>query len=529
MKIGQISGEITEAWAVFERELTKVFGQPTRGKGTYRWTKQVLALFSIEVTANKGAGRTQIVTKISLPYRIISTIGTIVAVALIIEENFILATLFALSVCLFLALLPTAQGFFLPFYFYFRTKNIFKVKDFKMTSWMLVPLTGWAIGTIHVTNYWLPSFIMTGFLLTLSIFVSGDLLSQIQDQSFSFLILSISSMPPLITFGNLTILDSILRLQSTSAVVALLITIVMTVLITDLYLRLCSTLANAADIIPNPPTTSRLTRFLWGSVMLGINLFMIIFMLLLLFQRDVFGTTLVSPADIGMILKSVGTPYHTSFGLLTWSVLVSPLMGLLIFWIYNIHNQIKQRHLLSTADELGQNGFEIPVKIVDSPAAQSVAHHRLFGQDTVIVTTALVEQLREDELRALIEHEKYHLNNYDSVQVLIATFFGFLVGGKNALIMLFDFARSERDADLYAADQVGTDTIIRALRRLEMNRTSVSIHQADITGAPAFLSVADDSQTKQILLDTYNILFGNIVLDAAHQSIDDRVRYILDA
>ncbi len=98
--------------------------------------------------------------------------------------------------------------------------------------------------------------------------------------------------------------------------------------------------------------------------------------------------------------------------------------------------------------------FGVAITVLDTQRVRAVAH-----RDVVYLSVGLLERLEEDELRAVVAHEVYHLRR--SPSRLLSLFL--------ALTSL-TFVRhtDEGAADEYAADVAGAKAIARALRRLEI-------------------------------------------------------------
>lgn len=98
--------------------------------------------------------------------------------------------------------------------------------------------------------------------------------------------------------------------------------------------------------------------------------------------------------------------------------------------------------------------FGVAITVLDSQKVRAVAH-----KGTVYLSVGLLEKLDDEELRAVVAHEVYHLRRSPSrlVSLLLAL-----------TSLTFVRYRDEEAADAYAADVVGPDAIARALATLEI-------------------------------------------------------------
>ncbi len=138
------------------------------------------------------------------------------------------------------------------------------------------------------------------------------------------------------------------------------------------------------------------------------------------------------------------------------------------------------------------------------------------------MSTGLLDELADEEVAAVIAHEEYHVRNGDPRWNLLASLFGLAVGGRNALVVAHDYPRVEREADRYAAREHGTETFVRALRRIERLR-------ATVPPADAHTEAVGSGVLPRILAAPYRVLFGSVVLENAHASTDERIEAVLAA
>jgi Zn-dependent protease with chaperone function len=224
-------------------------------------------------------------------------------------------------------------------------------------------------------------------------------------------------------------------------------------------------------------------------------------------------------------------------------LLVAPLAWLAVGWVAHLGWGVGARLLALARSEpvrgdrfdSGEGGgapLPVPVRVVptDRPLVRPVAVAGVWRG--VLVGRPVAEALAADELRAVVAHEAHHLGSRDLTAAAVATLAGLGFGGRNALLAFYDYAAAERAADERAADTVGTDAVVRALRRLEGLQTRGAGNAlADGSGGrpPAGRSAHGAARsTWRLLRAPYDLFFGRVLLDAAHRSVDERVRHLRD-
>ena len=122
----------------------------------------------------------------------------------------------------------------------------------------------------------------------------------------------------------------------------------------------------------------------------------------------------------------------------------------------------------------------------------------------------------------MIAHEMYHHRNYDWLANLTAVLFSGFVGGRNSVLVFYDYPRVERAADDYATEEVGEEYLVSALEELELLRLKTA-------GGRVFwneVGVEDDRRDshgmRSYLFKFYELLFGSILIDVSHLSLEER-------
>lgn len=214
----------------------------------------------------------------------------------------------------------------------------------------------------------------------------------------------------------------------------------------------------------------------------------------------------------------------------------SPVLWLCGAWIHHIgavnigKHRILQETTASpyTSDVLPAT-IELRMLPGTVPDARPVTRF-LGAQQYIIIGEPLFDELNDAELDAIIAHEVHHLRNRDFAAEFIATVLALFVGGKNALLVFYNYPRVEQDADRYAADTVGPQPLITALRTTDLLWTR-AVHSGGPSLAhvyPGFTSVPTTwgRGIREDLTMMYDVLFGTVLLDAAHRDVEDRIDWL---
>jgi len=133
-----------------------------------------------------------------------------------------------------------------------------------------------------------------------------------------------------------------------------------------------------------------------------------------------------------------------SFGLLTLS---------LVRYCLTRKSQTNHKGLSSYVATL-EAQFGIPIRVIDTQRIRAFAHRR-----AAYLSVGLLERLDKDEVTAVVAHEAYHVKHSPS------KFVSSIAALSSLTFVPFS---DERSADQYAADIAGTETLARALRKLEI-------------------------------------------------------------
>ena len=113
-----------------------------------------------------------------------------------------------------------------------------------------------------------------------------------------------------------------------------------------------------------------------------------------------------------------------------------------------------------------QHGIDGRIDVVSDPRPFSFCYW--FRSPRICLSTALVRRLSDEELRAVLVHERYHLRHRDPLRVVIARYFaaGLYVVPVVEELASFYALQKEIAADDDAVRQVGVAPLARALYKL---------------------------------------------------------------
>jgi hypothetical protein len=227
-------------------------------------------------------------------------------------------------------------------------------------------------------------------------------------------------------------------------------------------------------------------------------------------------------------------------------LLNAPIVVMVASWVFHLYRNLHSKLKLltrSTTDETLSRLSETSVRILDTEALSIYPTVLFFGwKQYIVVSQKVVTELDEKELAAVLAHEQYHLKNRDYIVNTLASLFSLFVGGRNSLLLFYNYGQTERDADRYAADMVGEEALISALDRLELVQLRERKHTSGLTiGSPGFIKSLSfrNGFSKELVTDLwfevksyltapYHLFFGRFVFDTAHASIEERKSWIRD-
>lgn len=202
---------------------------------------------------------------------------------------------------------------------------------------------------------------------------------------------------------------------------------------------------------------------------------------------------------LGLTMVDLASSLVTSAPLPFVGLLCLPLALPVGGWFYDVAVTVRARYLtLRLAERREVDGTAVYVVEADVALVRAVPFPR-----GVLVTSEVVDALADDELAAVVAHERHHLRRRDRL-LLGAALLASIPVGRNALVAFLDYPARERAADEHAVAVAGPDALVRALRRLE------TLESPDLA-APHPLAAP------------YALLYGAAPGAATHPSVDDRV------
>jgi hypothetical protein len=231
------------------------------------------------------------------------------------------------------------------------------------------------------------------------------------------------------------------------------------------------------------------------------------------------------------------------------------LPTLYLFGLWLLHNTLNftyKLYLLWTVQPVDidvEGGEGISIVSVDSGSALIKPVTMFFGlKQIIVVNKSVLENLENNELQAVLAHEVYHLRKRETALNVFSSVLAFgFIGGKNAVLSFYNYPRIEEEADQYAVQQYGTESLPTALRKLEHLRTRKDVNgliTSSLASYPGTTRVHAESEdatdtgeqsdawTNWIhgvlndFVSPYQLFYGSILFDEAHKQIDDRINMI---
>jgi len=253
--------------------------------------------------------------------------------------------------------------------------------------------------------------------------------------------------------------------------------------------------------------------------------------------------------NLDSVFESLPLLSPRSYSLLFVSLIFLPTLLLIITWLaFLILQTISRASLIRGGRKenfVVVDDSKISVISVDSnrPIIQPLT--LFFGlRKFIIVDRSVLDILEEDhnELQAVLAHEAYHLRNREVLVNILSTIFSIAVfGGRNALLAFYDYPRIEGEADRYAAEKFGSESLQNALRKIEYLQAQATEESRieQILGLPGFVGTRAEAEerntgnpqeeitlVKRVLTDffaPYSLFYGTVLFDQAHRSIDERI------
>ncbi len=523
MSISRTVGSLRKPWGLVQTELETTFGEPEHADEEYRWDVGSFWLFQVEATVNSRTGQLEVVVSTVLPYTLLALSSLVLVLGLAVVSAS--ATAVGVSVAFFLVLFPLVANWRYQRYFHNRTSELVSLEEYSITPAVLLPVLGFTAGTFVLAEtpaFRVLSLVLGLFLLPLFAYATTLSADSLRRQFPAWGLVFFSTLPILLTVGNfwlLTLVPELLSVEWIPYAVGFLV--VSTLLVVVAYASLCRLFLSAVRYAPNEPISSTPVKILWWGYFLGLNAGLVLLLGGLLFGWDVLSVADVPFELIVAGLSTTWTPAPPVVAGASLVALSAPLLGLTVLWMWNLVRRLSlYRELAAKTEPDSDIDSSVPVRVLQTDGIVAHPFRTLTGNNAILLSRGVIDELDEDELEAVIAHELYHLRNRDLSRNAVASVFGLLVGGRNALVAVYDYPKIEREADEYAVSQVGADALVRALRRLDSMR-SLSAARPGVVGDY-------DGGGWWLISAPYQVLFGSVLLENAHASIDERVAYAIE-
>lgn len=521
MSLARVSGSLTKPWSLATREFNAVLGEPAREGDRWRWTAR-FRLSELELAADRATGDVDVTVTTPLPYSVLAVASAVVASLVAIRFGETAAALAALTICLPTALAALLPGIYQYQWLYDRLPDAFEAETIRVTPFVLLPLGGvvfglWRSATSVVVHAL--TLLLTAFLLVLAGYAVGFTPESLRRQFPVFAFAFFSGFPLLLAVGNIAIVASFADWLPAPQVALLVSTLAgFTALTLVAYAFLCRAFLRGMSDVPNRPVTSRSARIAWFGYLLSLNaLFLVAFVAPL---TDVwrFDAVTLPAGAVAAGFDAVGVPFAgvVAFGAL--SVLAVPLLAVLCYWGYHVSSELRSRRaLVAATSRVDREMADYPLRILDTDRPVAHATASMLGRAEIVLSEGLIGVLDGDELAAVVAHEEFHARNGDTRWVRLGSFFGALVGGRNALVAAYDYPAVERAADRYAADRHGAAPLVSALRTIERQRGPAR------TPGPQFARTRTTERVPWVISAPYRVLFAGALIAHAHAGVDERV------
>lgn len=228
----------------------------------------------------------------------------------------------------------------------------------------------------------------------------------------------------------------------------------------------------------------------------------------------IFGLSMLGYFDIGIknyILEVPGfqQPSLSSFVFYKYFMTVTVVV-ILSYFLFGLTWQIyylitrKIRPIISSSKADLDLDSDAKV-LLDNSEDQGPSSLSTGFNDYIFLPEQALGKLSEEELKAVIKHEEFHIKNNDALLAMYMPILGLLLlTGQNVLFNLFDFRNSEFSADEYAARHTSSEIVQSAIDSLGGSNT--------------------DLEPKSRLEKIFGLFYGGFALSEAHPSPNQRKR-----
>ena len=238
---------------------------------------------------------------------------------------------------------------------------------------------------------------------------------------------------------------------------------------------------------------------------------------------------------------------------LFFGVVFLPTIFLIGIWILHLCLNLGYKlYLLWAAEPVDvdiDGGEDVSIVSLDTgkPVIKPVT--MFFGlKRMIVVDESVLNKLDQDrnELQALLAHELYHLRNREQLVNILSSILAIgFIGGKNAVLSFYNYPDIEQRADDDAAGKYGAEALQVALRKVKSLQSNKAVSSLISPTAYPGLVRSQSEETKQnqskeenptldwlqgVMKDfaaPYQLFYGSVLFDEAHQQIDDRIDRIV--
>jgi Zn-dependent protease with chaperone function len=530
MTLTQATGTVTKPWSLVEEELQNAFGTPEINGDEFFWSYNFLKIFHVYLLVDRRSGDVNLTVESWIPYSAlaIATGGfAVVSVVLWTTDFLVYISMFA---CLTIYTFGCIPGWIIERFVHAQTSEILSINSYHFTPVLLIPISGWSLHVLRLASnssilnkVFYISLAVVPFLITVSMTISQ--LREMRKQALLIFLPILTTLPVLVGAGNLWILYTAIP-ETAPRKLPLIVGVLVfnMIVLAVVYSILCRKLVVGAGSLPNDPVPTTTLRLFWGGVFVTVNICFTAIVIILLFGGlgSALWQKIIPAVTTGFSL--IGYPAPKLLSSVSIVLLLMPIIAISLLWGQHLIRLHRTRHKLFSESSCFE-GFDepIPVRVIQTEKLVARPIQTISNRKAVLLSSGVLETLQEDEVRAVIAHERYHLENQDLMWTRVAALLGFFLGGKNILVALYDFPKIEMEADEFAAQEVGTQPLIRALHRWEQAEA------AQKGGPTASLGLARNNR-KNVVRNTFTavreILFGSIILRHAHASTNERVNML---
>ncbi|WP_133305077.1 M56 family metallopeptidase [Halonotius pteroides] len=213
-----------------------------------------------------------------------------------------------------------------------------------------------------------------------------------------------------------------------------------------------------------------------------------------------------------------GLPFLSTraYTTLYYLVFFTPLILTTALWVRHIVSLYQERRIYTELDSLDTDLASINVVTVDSKAPVVGPVSTGFGSTSILVSQAVVEKLDDDELKAVLRHEEYHIINRDLLANIVASILSVGFGGRNTLLAFYGYPGIEKSADKYAVDKTDKQTVLKANRKMYKLYHDFKTQDAELHGF------------ERLWKPFYEFYFGEFLLGTSHNIYKERIEMISD-